>query len=277
MLRSVPEARGNITLARGYKYIRTLHADSVVPYYFTTILDENTYAKTLLTSARAGLPIYRPVARLLTYLVPLRRNRFRRSVGNPVSRIEQHQLPEAVTFLQRWSSQHQLAPMYTVEDLLGQSNLLPGFYQENFYVSQEAGKVNGTLGVWDQQSFKQTVVAAYSRKMQFIRPFYNVYASLTGNAGLPQIGAHIKVLYAAFLSGGENAFEALLNRVRVDWSGKGYDYLSVGVCEDSRLSAIATRYATQQISSTIYLVYWQGTSVSLPEMSLPVHIEVATL
>ena len=40
MLRGTPEARGNIALARGYRYLQTLHADGAVPYYFTTILDD---------------------------------------------------------------------------------------------------------------------------------------------------------------------------------------------------------------------------------------------
>jgi hypothetical protein len=277
MLRGIPEARGNIALARGYRYLLKLHADGAVPYYFTTILDDNTDAKALLTSARGGLPVYKAVARLITYLIPLRRNRIRKSASNPVSRVDQHQLPKAVAFLQHWNSQHQFAPVYTLEDMSGRSNLLPDFCWENFYVFQEHGEVSGTLGVWDQQSFKQTVVIAYSRKMQFIRPFYNVYAYITGNPGLPQAGADIKLLYAAFLSGNADALGALIERVRMDWSGKSYDYLSVGVCEDNTFSSIASRYATQQISSTIYIVYWQDASVSLPEMGIPVHIEIATL
>src|SRR5579859_1753241 len=91
MLRGIPEARGNIALARGYRYLQTLHADGAVPYYFTTILDDNTDAKALLTSGRAGLPVYKPVARLITYLIPLRRNRIRirKGTSNPVSRIDQ--------------------------------------------------------------------------------------------------------------------------------------------------------------------------------------------
>src|SRR5947209_6357965 len=52
MLRGLPEARGNIALARGYRYLQTLHADGAVPYYFTTILDENADARMLLTSGR---------------------------------------------------------------------------------------------------------------------------------------------------------------------------------------------------------------------------------
>ena len=276
MLRGLPEVRGNIAFARGYRYLQTLHADGAVPYYFTTILDDNTHAKVLLTSARAGLPVYKPVVRLITYLIPLRRNRIRKGTSK-VKRVDQHQLLQAVTFLQEWNSQYQFAPVYTLEDILGQSNLLPCFSWENFYVYQEHDELSGTLGVWDQQSFKQTVVTAYSRKMQFIRPLYNLYAYITGNPGLPQTGAEIKLLYAAFLSGSGNSFEALLNQVCADWSGKGYDYLSVGVCEDNKLSSIASRYATQQISSTIYIVYWQDTCVPLPSETIPVHLEIATL
>lgn len=277
MLRGVPEARGNIALARGYRYLHTLHSDGAVPYYFTTILDENTDAKNVLTSARGGLPVYKPLARLITYLIPLRRNWQRKSATNAVSRVDQHQLPWAIAFLQRWNSQHQFAPVYTLEDMLGQSKLLPSFCWENFYTYREQGEICGTLGVWDQQSFKQTVVTAYSRKMQLLRPFYNLYATITGNPGLPPTGAEIKLLYASFLSGNEKALEALLNQIRMDWSGKGYDYLSIGVCENSELCPIASRYATQQIFSTIYIVYWQDASITLPAAHRPVHLEIATL
>jgi len=277
MLRGVPEARGNIALARGYRYLHTLHADGAVPYYFTTILDDNTDAKNLLTSARGGLPVYKPLAQLMTYLIPLRRNRLRKSASNAVSRVDQHQLLQTVAFLQQWSSQYQFAPVYTLEDMLGQTKLLPGFCWENFYIYQAHGEICGTLGVWDQQSFKQTVVTTYSRNMQLLRPFYNLYATLTGIPGLPPIESEIKLLYASFLSGNKSAFEALLNQVRIDWSGKGYDYLSVGVCADNRLSSIASRHATQEISSTVYVVYWQDENVTLPEADRPVHVEIATL
>lgn len=277
MLRGVLEARGNIALARGYRYLHTLHTDGAVPYYFTTILDDNTEAKNLLTSARGGLPVYKPLARLVTYLIPLRRNRLRKSADNAVNRVDQQQLPQATAFLQQWNSRYQFAPVYTLEDMLGQSKLLPGFCWENFYIYKERGEVCGTLGVWDQQSFKQTVVTAYSRKMQLLRPFYNAYAAITGNPGLPPTGSEIKLLYAAFLSGSGRAFAALLHQVRMDWSGKGYDYLSLGICADNPLSSLASLHATQHISSTIYIVYWQDANVSLPETDRPVHLDIATL
>jgi hypothetical protein len=50
-----------------------------------------------------------------------------------------------------------------------------------------------------------------------------------------------------------------------------------GLCEGNELSSSASRYAARQLSSTLYIVYWQDTSVLLPEMNLPVHLGIATL
>ena len=193
-------------------------------------------------------------------------------------RIDQDQLSEAVSFLQNWNSQYQFAPVYTLPDMLGQSHLLPCFSWENLSISQEHGKVSGTLGVWDQQSFKQTVVTAYSRRIRWVRPLYNLFAAIAGNPGLPEVGAEVKLLYATCLSGDASVFEALLRQACDDWSNKGYDYLSVGLCEGNALSAVAAHYATQHIASTVYVVYWpQDAQVLLPGTDRPIHLEVATL
>ena len=59
-LRVIKDAAGSTLLARGYKYLRELHADAQTPYYVTTILDGNRTAEQILTSERAGLPAYVP-------------------------------------------------------------------------------------------------------------------------------------------------------------------------------------------------------------------------
>ena len=40
-LRAIPEVRGGTLLPRAYKALRELHRDGKVPFYFTTIFDEN--------------------------------------------------------------------------------------------------------------------------------------------------------------------------------------------------------------------------------------------
>lgn len=275
MLRGIPRARGNIGLARGYQYLKELHADGAVPYYFTTILDDNTEAARLLTSGRAGLPLYQPFARLVTYLIPLARKR--QQQNSAVSKGTQDHLPQALAFLQEWNSRYQFAPVYTLQDMLGQSSLLPGFSWENLYAYRQHGQTLGTLGIWDQQAFKQTVVTAYSRNMQIIRPLYNLYAYARGIPRLPRAGASINVLYAAFTSGDKPIFAQLLRQARADWSGKGYDYLSIGFCADHECAHVASHHAAQRIASTLYLVYWPDSEVLLPQKDRPAHLEIATL
>jgi hypothetical protein len=277
MLRSLPEVRGNIGLARGYHYLHELHKDNAVPYYFTTILDENIQASTLLTSSRAGLPCYRPVAHLHTYLIPLRSTLRRKRSHKAINRCEPQQLTDAAIFLQHWNSQLQFAPVYSLADLNGQSKLLPFFSWENIYVYYKHKTVQGVLGVWDQQAFKQTIVSNYSPEMRTIRTVYNLFASVRGLPGLPAVGQGINMLYAMFVSGNSQVFAALLEQLLLEWSGKGYDYLSVGVCRDNELATVAARYATHRLLSTAYMVFWPEEDVVPPQGKRPVHLEIATL
>ena len=48
-LRTRDDVRKTTLLARGYRHIRLQHADGLVPYYVTTILDGNEEARHILT------------------------------------------------------------------------------------------------------------------------------------------------------------------------------------------------------------------------------------
>jgi len=277
MLRGLPEARRGVGLARGYRYLRSLHADGKVPFYFTTILDENVYAKSVLESGRAGLPTYHPLAQLVSYLIPLRqRIRTKKAEGN----ISKGVLTESVECLNAWNRSHKLAPAYELADLLMKNDMLPGFNQDNFYTYWSSGRAVGTLGVWDQTACKQSVVAAYSPSIRATKLFYNMYAGIRGMPGLPNVGQPIKSVFAAFVSSEGNNPEilaALLSQARADWSGKGYDYLILGLSKDHPLAKAVELHAMQTISSTVYIVYWPEDGKPLIPASQTVHLEIATL
>jgi len=66
-LRLLPEYRGKAALlARGYQFFRELHNDHRAPFYLTTVAADNTPAIKLLTTQRAGLPIYHPLGKYCT-------------------------------------------------------------------------------------------------------------------------------------------------------------------------------------------------------------------
>lgn len=278
-LRLLPEVRSSMTLVRGYKFFRSLHSDGEVPYYFTTILDENRYAQQILESGRAGMPIYVPVGMLVTYLIPIRK-RVSRKLRHEVHSCNENTLSHAYECLSEWNCRHQFAPSYTLDDISGRTRLLPNFSPKDLYVCKERDEVVGTLGVWDQQSFKQTIVTDYSAKMKAIRPFYNGIARLRGRPMLPSIGESIRSVYASFVSAkNDNAkvFESVLVRACSDWSGKGYDYLLVGLCDGNPLQSVMASFASRKLDSKIYLVHWQEDKVVLPGNSRIPHLEIATL
>jgi hypothetical protein len=85
------------------------------------------------------------------------------------------------------------------------------------------------------------------------------------------------MLYAAFTSGEPSIFAELLSRACDDWSSCGYDYLSVGFCDDHTCSSVAANSAARRLASTLYIVSWAENEVLLPQLERPVHVEIATL
>jgi len=276
LLRGLPAARKGTGLARGFSYLHQLHADGQVPYYLTHILDENAVAQRVLTSGRAGLPVFEPVGQVATYLVALRRKRRPRGLDMSIASVGHGLLPAATECLRAWGTSHQFAPVYEDKDLAGETGLLPSFSCENLYVYADGKTALATLGVWDQRAFKQMVVAGYSPAIRLLRPIVNAFAQVK----YPAVGGEVRMLYAAMLSVRDvNAepFCALLARVCEDWSGRGYDYLAIGVGKGSLLEPSVARTAQRCFTSTAYVVHWPEERVVLPQRTLPLHLEIATL
>lgn len=280
MLRLLPEVRNSTVLVRGYRYLHDLHGDGDAPYYLTSILNENVHAQRILESGRMGLPTYAPVGTLTTYLIPFRKKMGSAQLSSQVMVCSRSDLFSAHKCLNRWNSRYQFAPSYTLNDIRGETRLLPHFSPGDLYVYKDRNEVLGTLGVWNQQPFKQTVVTGYSMRLKLIGPLYNGLAYVKGQPLLPGVGSSIRSVYASFLSSeadNPEIFESLLTRACSDWSEKGHDYLLVGLCEGNKLESVASKLARRTFKSKIYLVHWQEEKVSLPQKSLIPHLEVATL
>jgi hypothetical protein len=278
-LRGAVDRRKGLGLARGYEYLRTLHGDGKARFYVTTILEDNAEAIALLTSGRARLPTYEHVGTLITYLLPIHRRRRARS---PAAErvLTSGGLADAVACLDAWNRRHQFAPVYAHEDLAGATGLLPGFTPDNLYVVRERSRVRGTLGVWDQSGFKQTVVSSYSGRLARLRRLYNAYAAIRGVPGLPAAGSQLRLLHGAFLSAHDDeadAAQTLVQRALRDWSGRGASYLVLALAEGHPLSGILSRHAARLLRSRVYAVYWPDEGVPAFDRRRPLHVEVATL
>jgi hypothetical protein len=214
----------------------------------------------------------------VTYLIPLRK-KVSPFLSHRTFSCDKSSLLKAGRCLRDWNSQYQFAPVYTTDDICGHTELLPNFSPSHLYVYKERDEVLGTLGVWNQQSYKQTIVTDYSVKMATIKPFYNGVARPRGFPILPDIGGSIRFVYASFLSVRDDnpeVFTSLIEKARFEWSGRGHDYLVVGLSDENKLSAVVRRLAARELKSRVYLVHWPEDKVFLPQAGT-IHLEIATL
>ncbi len=259
--------RGRWLVSGGFRFFHQLHADGRVAGYLTTIIEGNSQAQGLLVDhARRHFPVYREVDRLCTVAIILRQAWFRR-VPLPsqegeveVKRATSADLPAIVAFLRQHGPTKQFFPVYREADF-GSSPTTLGFCLEDFVVARRQGEIVGVIGLWDQSSYKQTVVRAYHNSLRWLKPFYNLWLRSSGAQPLPPPGQPIHFAYASFICIAENnlhVFAALLRHVYDLAAGRGFAYLMVGLASRDPLLAVARRYAHIPYYSRLYTVCWQG-------------------
>jgi hypothetical protein len=193
---------------------------------------------------------------------------------------DESELPRIAEALNDWNRRHQFAPPYDARDLMGRTHLLPGFAWRDLLVVRDGDSIVGTLGIWDQRSFKQTVVAGYSPRMRLTRMPYNGYAAVRGLPGLPPAGDSVATVHGAFLSaaGDDPAIaDALVAAARARWGGRGISYLAIGVAADHPLAAALSRHASRELHSLAYAVYWPDGQRPSFDRRRRIHLETATL
>lgn len=145
-LRADPQYRNGTLLARGYRFLRTLHEAEPLPLYVSIIFDTNRTALQTLVGGRAGLPNYTCLGKILTPALHL--DFPRRAITLPgvtLRRAQAADLPAIVRFLNRRLATRQFAPVYAEADFLP-GGRCAGLRVTDFFVAikhaQTAGQTN---------------------------------------------------------------------------------------------------------------------------------------
>jgi hypothetical protein len=248
-LRLRKEYRSGTYLARAYRFLRELHQDGRASVYSTVIVDDNRVALSTIAANRAGLPRYTPLGQVLTPVLYLRRPLPPLEGDIVRGRIEL--LPEIVAKLNE--NRMQFAPAYTEEDFLG--GRLHGFRIEDFYLLRRGGRLAGVLGVWDQRSFRQTVVLRYRGWLGKLRPLIN----FVRRPPLPCPGEPIPFFYVAFVSTDDTAaFTTLLRRVHNEHCDGRYSHCVVGLHEDDPRTVALNEYPRTPFAGRLFAVTFDG-------------------
>jgi hypothetical protein len=272
-LRLLPEYRGQgRLLARGYQFLRQLHADNAARFYLTTISEDNEPAMRILTSGRAGLPIYQPWGRYITLVMNAQHKRGISGCNGDVdcrpATTEDCSL--ILEFLRAHGPMRQFFPVFEKSDLFTSRGMLKGLRPDDITLALRNDELVGTLAAWDQREFKQTIVCGYAGWLGVARPLYNVGALLSGRPILPQSGSALDAVVAAIpvVRGDDSAvFETLLRQQLRRLAAGDARRLLLGLHEDDPLLLTARRYAARQYVTRLYIVTWPNEVEIFNELS----------
>jgi radical SAM superfamily enzyme YgiQ (UPF0313 family) len=260
-LRIDPDARHATGLARGYRFLRKLHQKSPRgPFALTTIMEDNTLARSLLTSRRAGLPVYREIGRYHTLAFPLFRRHFQAPRdGCRIVRGDEVGAEALARCLAAYGKEKQFYPVYAAGDLAAGGGILRGLSLRDFLVALKGDQPVGIMGCWDQSAFRQRIVSDYSGILAWLRPLIHAGLRAAGSPGFPEKGESVKSLMATAIAIQDNrpdVFQQLLQRMLQERGGKTWGFLLLGLARGDALLDTARKHFHFSIRSRIYAVDW---------------------
>ncbi|MGE5673704.1 MAG: hypothetical protein ACM3XM_07430 [Mycobacterium leprae] len=273
-LRVDPRYRGRWLVSQGMRAIHELHADGQVSAYLATITEGNSEAEGVLVDrARRHFPAFRPVDRLHTLALMLRR---RRPHSHGVDAATAQDLPAVLAFLNRCGPEKQFFPVMEAADFNQ-----PGLTIGDLLLVREQGEIRGCVALWDQSSFKQSRVRGYGGALGWGRPLYNAGARLLGYQPLPAPGESLRNAYATCLCVAGNdpeVFRRLLGALYDKAAGLGYAYLTLGLFEGDPLLPVANRFPHITYRSRLYTACWEdgGTFHDRLDQRIP-YLDIAAL
>lgn len=261
-LRILPSHRNLGLVARGFRFLRDLHADQRTELYLTTIAEGNERALATLTSGRAGLPRYQFAGQFYTFAIPIPRKGKQQTPPcgavsfRPATRAD---IPAVVAFLNREGRRHQFLPKYHETDFCSSRGTFKDLGIADLILALDRSGIIGTLAGWDQRGYRQTIVCRYSLPLSGARPLYNAWASLAGRRPLPVPGQAFRYISAALPvvhDDRADVFDALLENLLSHLADRDADYLLVGFHETSPFVTYMKRRALASYVTRLYHVRW---------------------
>jgi hypothetical protein len=206
-IRSVVSYLGGLRIHAPFRYkIRYLKEGFAVlkkyakqPYWITSIASENTPARRLLEAKLKGMPLYTPIGTLKSLIFSTRRGK-RHGL---LQRASFTDIPQITAFYQKYNTGYQFAPDISSTWLADLDGSLGLSIEDFWYLRGDDGTIICSLALWDQRTFKQSVVQNYRTPLRELRLLYNLYAYGCKRVPLPACGKALSHLYIAFFASEE--------------------------------------------------------------------------
>ena len=277
-LRADPAYRKGTLLARGYRLLRQLHEAAPLPAYYSVIFENNQAALQNLLGARAGLPNYVAMGKLLTPALHL--DFYKPQITLPgitlrrASATDQDQL---LALLNRRMATRQFSPVYQAADILPGGRCTGLCWEDFFIAHNSSGVLLAALAAWDQAAVRQTHIERYSPALALLRPFYNALSALSPLKPLPAPGSRVPYLYLSCIAVENDdpaLLRALLRHAYRQLRTGPWHYAIPGLHERDPLAAVLNDYRSIGAGGLLFRVEFDAASAGPLDQRIP-YIEMA--
>ncbi len=251
-------------LRRGYGFFHELQADAPADFYFTSIAADNEPARHFLERGLRGMPRYEFIGEFVTLLLP--------TIGaarwDLATRQPNWERPKLAVKVNEFNRDYQFAPCWSADELAALESL--GLRTGDFLVKEQEGRIAACAALWDQRSFKQTVVRDYAPALKRARTLVNFASKLAGKPILPAIGATLACATVSHLVVGREASVALaecLAALQSRAAKRNVEFISLGfAANDPRLATVRARFKSREYRSRLYVVRWPDVGGALNQL-----------
>jgi len=272
--------RGRWLVSRGFSLLRELHTSSGLRAYLAFIIDGNAEATGVLVKKRRKIfPGFHPVRDYCTLAIDVHRRRPSLPCEARIHPASRSELPEVAQFLQDHGCRRQFFPVWNAAAL---DALEPfGLRPQDILLARHGARIVGTMALWDQSAYKQTVIKEYSGWLKTIFPLWNLSMPMLGRAPLPRAGEAIRSAFAALVCIAEDdgaVFASLLRETYRLAHGRGFSHLMLGMDARDPLLPTARSYFHILYPSRLYLAEWDdGDHLHERLEPGPTYVDIATL
>ena len=245
---------------RGYELFHELQMEKAADFYFTSIAADNQRARRFFEANIRGLPTYEYVGEFVTMVISTaaRPPRSLREGEAGCRPSDFSRIPEWISFLNSCNAQFQFSPCWDAAEISELGKL--GLRIQDFRIRRKGDEITASGALWDQRSFKQTVVRGYAAPLAWARALLNAAAPIHGQPRLPRAGSALAAVFASHMAMRENHESALIdliNQLRLTANSRGISMLVVGFASnDPRLAAVRRSFRRREYQSRLYVVRW---------------------
>jgi hypothetical protein len=241
-------------LRRGYEFFRELQTDKPADFYFTSIAADNAPAQKFLERGLPGMPAYEFIGEFVTAVLPVKNYASIRA-GLETDNLDFNELLEC---LDKHGRDYQFAARWSAKELSALQSL--NLKADNFRIVRDGGRILACAALWDQRTFKQTVIRSYAPWLATARPVVNFAAGIIGTPRLPSVGstlAHAFLSHFAVVPEKMDVLPGLVTKVCALAAERGIEFLTLGfAANDPRLAIIRAHFKRREYRSRIYIVRW---------------------